>query len=53
MLLVSCQSLSVFLATPTNLITRDYCISLYETMAILPDDVIVMARYNGRIDGDT
>ena len=43
----------MFLATPTNLITRDYCISLYETMAILPDDVIVMARYNGRIDGDT
>ena len=53
MFLLLCQSLSVSLATPTYLIRRDYCISLYGTMAILPDDVIVMTRVNGRFDGDT
>ena len=47
------QSLSVSLAMPTDLIRRDYCISLYATMTILPDDVIMMARHNGRIDSDT
>ena len=52
MLLMSCQSLSVSLAMPTNLIRIDYCISLYGTMTVLPDDVIVMTRGNGRIDGD-
>ena len=41
------------LATPTDLKRRDYCISFYVTMAILPDDVIVMTGHNGRIDGDT
>ena len=30
-----------------------YCISLCGTMTVLPDDVIVMTRGNGRIDGDT
>ena len=53
MLLLSCQGLSVSLAMPTYLIRIDYCISLYGTMTVLPDDVIVMTRGNGRIDGDT
>ena len=53
MLLLLCQSLSVSPATPTNLIRRDYCISLYGTMIVLPDDVIVMTRYNTKIDGST
>ena len=51
MLLLS-WSLSVSLIMPTDLIRRDYCISLYGTMTTLPDDVIVMTRHNGRIDGD-
>ena len=46
MLLLSCQSFSVSLATPTS---RDYCIMLYVTMTILPDDFTVMARHNSRI----
>ena len=41
------------LATPTNLIRRDHCISLYGTMIIQSDDAIVMARHNSGIDGDT
>ena len=52
-MLLSCQSLSVSLAMPINLIRRGYWISLHGTMAILPDNVTVMTRYNGRIDGDT
>ena len=46
---------AVSLAMPANLIRRDYWISLYGTMTILPDDVIVMTRYSGigKIDGDT
>ena len=42
MILFSCHTLSVSQATPTNLIRRDYCISLYGTMTILPDDVIAL-----------
>ena len=52
-MLLSCQSLSVSLAMPINLVRRGYWISLHGTMAILPDNVTVMTRYNGRIDGDT
>ena len=51
MLLLSCQSLSVSLAKPTNLI-KNYCISVYGNMTILPDDVIMMTRHTGRIDGN-
>ena len=46
MLLLLSQRLSVWLATPKNLIRRDYRISLYGIMTILPDDVIVMIRHN-------
>ena len=53
MLLLSCQNLFVSLTMPTNLIRRDYCTSLYGTMTIPPDDVIVMAGKNGRIDDET
>ena len=52
MVLLSCQSLSVSLATPTNLKKERLLYLLYVTMAILPNDVIVMTRHNGRIDGD-
>ena len=52
MVLLSCQSLSVSLATPTNLKKERLLYLLYVTMAILPNDVIVMTRRNGRIDGD-
>ena len=52
MVLLSCQSLSVSLATPTNLKKERLLYLLYVTMAILPNDVIVMTRLNGRIDGD-
>ena len=52
MVLLSCQSLSVSLATPTNLKKDRLLYLLYVTMAILPNDVIVMTRHNGRIDGD-
>ena len=33
-MLLSCQSLSISLEMPTNLIRRDYCISLYRTMTV-------------------
>ena len=52
-MLLLCQSLSASLAMPTNLKRRDYCISLYGTMTILSDDIIVMTGHNGRIDGST
>ena len=52
MVLLSCQSLSVSLATPTNLKKDRLLYLLYVTMTILPNDVIVMTRDNGRIDGD-
>ena len=52
MVLLSCQSLSVSLATPTNLKKERLLYLLYVTMAILPNDVIVMTRHNVRIDGD-
>ena len=52
MVLLSCQSLSVSLATPRNLKKERLLYLLYVTMAILPNDVIVMTRHNGRIDGD-
>ena len=32
---------------------RNCCISLYVTMTLLPDNVIVMVKHNGRVDGDT
>ena len=46
-MVLSCQSLSVSLAMPTNLISRDHCIFLYGTITILPDDIILMTRHNG------
>ena len=49
----SCQNFSVSLVTPKNLIRWDYCISFYGTMTILPDNVIVMKRHYGKIDGGT
>ena len=53
MLLLFGQNSFVLLTVPTDRIRRDYCISLYATMTILPADVILMTRHNGRIDGDT
>ena len=47
------QHVSVSLAMPTNLIRRDYCVSVYGTMAVLPDDVTLMTRHDGRVYGDT
>ena len=46
------QHVSVSQAMPTNLIRRDYCVSIYGTMAVLPDDVTLMTRH-GRVYGDT
>ena len=46
------QHVSVSLAMPTNLIRRDYCVSVYGTMEVLPDDVTLMTRH-GRVYGDT
>ena len=53
MVLLSCHSLSVSLATPRNLKKERLLYLLYVTIIILPDDLIMVTRHNGRIDGDT
>ena len=49
----SCVRGYLCLAMPANLKKERLLYFVLVTMTVLPDDVILMARHNGRIDGDT